>query len=431
MKNKIEKYLKSSFIKNVLVLVTGTALGQVINMILMPLITRMYGPVSYGLMGTFQTIITIISPIAALAYPIAIVLPDKDEIAQLIVKLSLIISTIISVISIIIVFFLKDEISAILNLKVNSNYLYFIPLVIIFATGLQVMDQWLIRKNQFGIFARINIITVLLINGGKLLVGSINPTAGVLIVFSSLTQGVNAFLFFVFSDKSIIKKSNVTENKVTLFEVAKKYRDFPIYRAPETFFNEAAGGLPLLLLTVFFGPQTAGYYSLARSVLGAPISLIGNAVGKVFFPKVTQSANEKKKIAPLVSNATLQLALISLIPFSIIILFGPQLFSFIFGSEWKVAGVYARWLALWSYTTFINRPSVQTLPILLRQKFLLQFTVTSLIIKLIGLIIGFYIFKSDLIAIILFTVIGASSNLYLIFSTIRDCRLFDKDIYPE
>lgn len=54
---------------------SGTAMAQVISMLLAPIITRLYGPEAYGMMGTFMAIIGIFTPIAALTYPIAIVLP--------------------------------------------------------------------------------------------------------------------------------------------------------------------------------------------------------------------------------------------------------------------------------------------------------------------------------------------------------------------
>src|SRR5699024_2347484 len=135
-----------------------------------------------------------------------------------------------------------------------------------------------------------------------------------------------------------------------------------------------------------------------------------------------EAANKKENMSKLILKATLALALVGLIPYGIIVLFGPFLFSFVFGSEWLVAGEYARWIALWSYSAFLNRPSVRSLPVLNAQRFHLIYTIFWTIIKLILLTIGYLVFNSDIIAIALFCLSGVVSNIILITYTNRLCR---------
>src|SRR5699024_9309969 len=105
-------------------------------------------------------------------------------------------------------------------------------------------------------------------------------------------------------------------------------------------------GLPTIVLAGYFGPASAGFYSVSRMVLGAPSQLIGKSVGDVFYPRINEAALNKENISNLIKKATLILALIGIIPFGLVILIGPNLFSFVFGNEWSVAGEYARWIAL-------------------------------------------------------------------------------------
>src|SRR5699024_264533 len=110
------KLTKKPFIRNVVVLASGTAAAQMISMLLSPVITRLYGPEAYGLMGTFMAIITIMGPIAALTYPIAIVLPKKDSDARGLIKLSLLITSIISILVALFILFFKNHIVNIFQL---------------------------------------------------------------------------------------------------------------------------------------------------------------------------------------------------------------------------------------------------------------------------------------------------------------------------
>src|SRR5699024_1825873 len=185
------------------------------------------------------------------------------------------------------------------------------------------------------------------------------------------------------------------------------------------FLNAASNRLPVLMLTAFFGPASAGFYSIGRTVLRLPTQLIGKSVGDVFYPRIAEAYNNKENIVNLIKRATLALAGVGIIPYGIIILFGPQLFSLVFGNDWVIAGEYARWLALWSFFGFINRPSVRSLAVLSAQKFHLLYTIGMLITRIIVLITGYYIFSSDTIAVALFGVSGAILNIGLIIFTLK------------
>src|SRR5699024_5384018 len=110
MKQKIQQLFQKNFIRNVILLATGTAGAQVVTVLASPFITRIYGPDAYGVLGTFTAMANIIIPVAALTYPIAIVLPKKDKEAIGIVKLSLIVTFIISAISLIVLMIFNEQI---------------------------------------------------------------------------------------------------------------------------------------------------------------------------------------------------------------------------------------------------------------------------------------------------------------------------------
>jgi len=427
MKKAMIDFFEKPFIRNVFIIASGTAMAQVVNMIFSPLITRIYGPEAYGLMGTFTAIIQIIGPIAALSYPIAIVLPKYDEEAKTIAKLSFFIVLANTIIISFLFFLFDDLILDIFNIGPISEFLYLIPVAVLSAGILQIIQQWLIRKNLFNISAKANLLETSFVNIGKLTTGLFYPYASVLVFFTAFRQGIRAVLMYVFSGKTKFKKifSLTNDNKNSILNQAKKHRDFPLYRTPEVTLSAVSSNTPVLLLTSFFGPAAAGFYSIARSVLGIPSTLIAKSVGDVFYPRVSKAAQNKQKITPLILKSTSYLALVGLIPYGIIMLLGPWLFSLVFGQDWTIAGQYARWVSLWSFFNFINRPSVQTLPVISAQRFQLIFTTSKLIITSLALLIGFFVFNSDIIAIALFGITGGLSYLTLIIITIFKSKKFD------
>lgn len=420
MKFNVFKLRKSKFVKNVAIMATGAAGAQAITMALSPFITRIYGPEAFGVLGTFNALVNIIVPISALTYPIAIVLPKSNQDGKGLMRLSLLVTSIITLISLLLIMFFSDVIISIFNLTEISSFLYLIPIIILLSGLMQVFEQWLIRTKQFTINARATFYHSIVINFSKVGIGYFYPFASVLVVLTAIGNGIRALLMVFFSKRVGNKyKGKNTENKKNLLRLAKEYYEFPLYRAPEVFLNSISNGLPVLMLTAFFGPASAGFYTIGRTVLSIPSRLVGKAIGDVFYPRAAEAVNKKQDISKLIKKSTLGMIAIGILPFGIIILFGPYLFSFVFGADWVTSGEYARWIALWAFSSFINRPSVRSLAVLNALKFHLLYSVIGLFVRVLSMIAGFYIFASDLIAVILFGISGTILNLALITLTVK------------
>lgn len=437
IKNKLNRETlislsRKKFVRNVFTVASGTAAAQVITMLFAPIITRLYGPESFGVLGVFTSIVSIVTPIAALTYPIAIVLPKEDSDAKNLIKLSLWIALVLSSIAALILLFFGGIVVNILQIQVLTPYLMLIPLVMLFASGLQIMQQWLIRKKQFYVRARVALIQALAVNSSKSFFGIFYPVATTLIIIATLGHAIHTLMlilgaWFVMNKTSQEDDENRINDHKPLRSIAKKYEDFPKYRAPEVLINGISQSLPVLILTAFFGPASAGFYAIGKKVLKLPTELIGNAIGDVFYPHISTAANNQEKISKIVKKATLTLTLVGVVPFGIMFVFGPVVFQFVFGSDWVVAGEYARWMALWSFFAFINKPSVKTLPVLSEQKFHLHISIISIVARLGGLLMGAYLLQNDLAAVVLYSLAGAIVNIVLISMTIKKSIFFDRN----
>lgn len=425
MRDKLNKISKKPFVRNVAIVATGTAAAQVIAMGFAPFITRIYGPEAFGILGVFLALIGTISPIAALTYPIAIVLPKTDADAIGLIRISLYIAVVIALIVGLILFFFNSQIVSLLQIETIASFLYLIPLVIIFAAMLQTAQQWTIRTKQFKIQAKVAFIQALILNSSKVGFGLFYPVAAVLIILSTLGSAMHALMLIIGASRSGFRQKTETTLATPTKDLAKQHMDFPLYRAPQVFINAISQGLPVLLLTSFFGPVSAGFYSLGRKVLSMPTQLIGQSVGDVFYPRITEAANNGENITRMIIQATLGLAVVGIIPFGIIIAFGPWLFGFVFGADWVVAGEYARWLAFWLFFVFMNRPSVVAIPVLKLQGSFLIYEVISILFKILTLFIGLYYFENDILAIALYSITGVIAYAFLIIWVIKSSKNYN------
>lgn len=423
---KFKKLTQSRFVRNMAIVATGTAGAQAITMAFAPIVTRLYGPEAFGLLGIFMAILAVMAPTAALTYPIAIVLPKKDADARGLAILSVMLAVAMSTLVLILVLVCGDWLADQFGAGDIRHYLWLIPFAMLFAALHQVFEQWLIRHHQFKVTARVAVTQSVVLNITKAGAGLLYPLAAVLIVLQALASALYALLLWLGVRKSNPFKS-IEKSSYSLKQLATKYRDFPLFRAPEVAIDALSQGLPVLMLAAFFGPASAGFYTLGRAVMGVPVSLLGKSVADVFYPHISQAANNGEAIYPLVRKATLLMAAIGFIPFAVVIAVGPWLFSLVFGSEWIVAGEYARWMAVWIFFSFINKPTVQVIPIIKAQLFNLITTICSLIIWAAALFFAYYFYKSDTVAIMLFSLAGALINLVLIIIVLEKCKAFDAE----
>src|SRR5690606_20139454 len=113
------------------------------------------------------------------------------------------------------------------------------------------------------------------------------PSAATLIIITTIGSAVHAFQLWLGIKGSAEKKFSLFKPLASVKKLratASSYKDFPFYRSPQVLIFNVSDALPVLMLAAFFGPAAAGFYSLSRSILGAPVTLIGRAVGQVFYP---------------------------------------------------------------------------------------------------------------------------------------------------
>lgn len=419
----INKYKKNKFVRNVFAVASGTVAAQFINILLSPIITRIYGPEAFGVLGVFNSVLNIFVPVVALTLPIAIVLPKEEEEAITIAKVSFKIVILISILVAISLIVSKNFVVKILSIELLSSYLWLIPITMLLSGSLQISQQWAVRNKLFSLKAKTQVIVIIFTNIFQILFGLVNPSAFVLLIIHSVGQGLHAFIL-VWKEK--LAKLLISSHKQNDTVILKRYIDFPLYRAPQMLINGVSQSLPVIILTYFYGPSAAGFYAIGKKVLGLPSQIIGQAIGDVFYPHINDVANSKSSITNSIIKATMVLFVVGIIPFGLIFAYGPQLFGFVFGKEWIQAGEYARWLSLWSFFLFINNPSVRALPVLSAQRFHLSITIISIFIRAAALIVGGLYYSSDIICIILYSITSALINIYIIFGTIRKSKRFDE-----
>jgi lipopolysaccharide exporter len=181
-----------------------------------------------------------------------------------------------------------------------------------------------------------------------------------------------------------------------IFTNLKRYRKFPLVDSWSSFINNLSWQLPSLMLLYFFSATVVGYYSLSNRIIVLPMTLIGSAIGQVFYQRTAELRSDPEKLSKSVELVLHRLAAIGLFPAVVLGIAGPELFSIVFGSDWYEAGRYAQILSPWMFVLFISSPISNLFATLERQELALIVNVIILITRFGALVTG-----------------GLSGNIYL------------------
>lgn len=346
---------KSEFGRNVLTLMTGTTIAQAIPIAISPILTRIYTPEDLGIFALYMSIASIISVIATGRYELAIMLPKKDDDAINVVVLSILISFFVSLLSLIIVFVFNAQITNLLGNPEIASWLYFIPVSVLLTGLYQSFNYWSNRKKQYKRLATSRVLQSGITATTNLGMGFGGLGSSGLIFGSVLGQGIATMIL----GKIIWKEDkNRLESikRLKIFAMTKRYVKFPKFDILASLSNVSSHQITHILFNTFFNSSIAGYYYFTQRILGLPITFIASAIADVFRQSATMEYRLHGNAKQIYISTFKKLFILSFFPSLLLYFFAIDIFIFVFGETWKIAGEYAKILSPMLFLRFISSP---------------------------------------------------------------------------
>ncbi len=422
----IHRLKKSFFVRNILVVMSGTAAAQVIGFALTPIISRFFSPSDFGVFGSFNSVAGIIAAGVTLQYTQAIMLPKQKEDAINLFVVSCLCTCIVAFLCLIGCVVVPTA----LNGLMKTNGIWALGLLVV-ATTISGLNEscgaWCVRVKAFKRTSASQVIRSLSSNGTQIGLGYFRA-GGAGLIISSILADILASLNLarvVFRDLGELYR-NIRWKRMK--QLAKDYSDFPMYSASMNVINSLSLGLPVLLLAYFYGIAVAGAYAFGMRILSVPMGFVLTALRQVLFQKAAETHNDGERLMPLYVKITSGLFALTLLPSLVIFIWAPQLFAWVFGSQWHLAGEFARSLMLWMMFMFCNLPAVLFSRIIRIQRKMFVFDIIVLSARAIVLFVG-GMYLSAVYTILLISLVGAILNIVFIFIVGR--LLMRKEGAPE
>ena len=418
--------VKKSFLKNVLLLVGGTTLAQVISILASPILTRLYTPLEYGVFALFTSVCAIFAIISSLTLEQAISLPHSNNTASGLFKLAVII--LICVVTIVLVLTSIAHFGNWDSVRTKfSDSVLLIPIVVFFTGLFMISSFWAIRHNHYENISKAKVVQVLTQVAGQILL-SIQTGTG--LIFGYMIGIVSSSSYLLLLNRKFNKISRVSWLRV--YASLRRYRRFPIFSTWEVLFNALSLHSAPIIFALFMGSANAGFFALSFRIMSLPVSIIGTAVGHGLYGKAAD-LKSKSFASALLEKIVVNLFNLALVGFIPIFLFAPDLFSFAFGAGWEMSGIIAQWIAIWVVFQLVASPLSAMFPIYEQQVqgLVWQFL---LVVSRLGALYLAYLKQDFMLAVALYCCVSAVAYLILLLWVallveISIVRLFSKLIF--
>ena len=393
---------KGEFARNVLTVMSGTTIAQAIPVAISPILTRLYTPAELGVLALYVSVIAVGSVLATGRYELAVIIPRGEREAFDIVVLAVSLALFVCGVAWLgVAFFGTAVMSAIPAAGNLGPWLYVLPVSIFLTAAYQSLTYWSNRHKRYRMLATSKVGQSGAMCATQVGLGLAGAGPAGLIGGYVLGQiAANTLLARSLRRGSGLGTTWPSRSRVC--SVARRHQDFPRFMIAGQLANVASSQMPVVLLSLLYGPAVAGFYSLAERVLVVPSSIIGSAIGDVYRQQAAQQYNATGNCRALYLRTARRLALIAIVPLLVVVASAPWLFSVLFGSTWREAGEITALLGGMVLFQVVSSPLSQT--VLLAQMYRLDmiWQLARLVLAAGSLYVGYLLSESYKLSIILY-----------------------------
>lgn len=336
---------RQGFRGNLLALLSGTTIAQVLGLACMPLLTRIYEPSAFGRFGIYFAMVAIFGTLGTGRFELTTILPESISEAK---KLWRVCFLLISAFTVIMAVALWMLLPFFIHQLDNISQLEFWSSVIfgIFFIGVaESLIQWHNRLKNYRTLAIKNIIE-------RITVIAFSIAFGLTFLFESgLIWAQNLAILSVVIFLLLKTKNDPPYSepllKNELFSLLNRYRDFPLMQGWSAVLLMIGTQIPTILFGSFFSIEETGHINLAYRILEAPVSLLAVSFATTYYQYTSRLSLPELRES---FSKSVRFMMIYLSPvFLTFALFAPQAFRIVFGEEWLDAGRFAGPLAFLAF----------------------------------------------------------------------------------
>lgn len=386
------KQTQNRFFQSVAILFTGSVLAQLISFAAMPVISRLFSPEDNAYFGLFIKLATMIATVSTARLEFVFPTLKAEHHAFALYKIAFRLSFFLSIgllfLALASLFFLEkksvDDIALLLS----------VPLGVLVISWFNLGNNWELREEGFVNISRANVLLSFVGGVGKIAVGFFYASSWVLIVttiFAYLFASLGFLKKFFQTKSKYLIRTNSPKSKYLLYK-NRDFYTFNLFHVLMDLIRES--GIYIFLLSQY-GKFDSGSFDFGNRMLKLPVLIIAGSMAQVFFKKAQDKIHQHQSIKELSNQILLTSLGIALVTYIVVFFFAEDLFAWVFGAKWKIAGQFSILMTPWLLLNFIFTP-FSYLPILMKKQRTFFWINTISIIVLIPIVLLAYYFKFNI-----------------------------------
>ncbi|ANH38197.1 Polysaccharide biosynthesis protein [Nocardioides dokdonensis FR1436] len=337
--------------KSVVQVAGGNVSAQVLALLALPLLSRLYSPEAFGALSVVVAVSMLLSSIMTLRLEAAIANALDAAHAKALARLGLCVSGVIATL-LLVVGYMYD--GSYISLALSTHYLRWTILCTLLTSAFVILSQLFIWEGKFRLLGWRSFWQGLVATLASLLLGVAG--VGIGLIAGQILGRIAAI--------SVMAAPPRGRGRSIPFSRAIRIPglwQYPVLFTPAALLNIAGSQLPLLLTAAWFGAEAAGLLGVAQRVLVIPAAVVGLAISQVFLGKLAEIRRSSKPDQGTLTRSILAI----LIPIGAAITLAAivlaPLADWMLGEEWAGVSDYIRATSVVFGFSFIAAPLQQVL----------------------------------------------------------------------
>lgn len=332
-------------INKISTLIAGSAFAQFISFAAAPILTRLYSPEDFGTLSILSGWVGVLAVLVTGKYSEAIVLQKKESDAVNLFALSVIITVIFFSLTGLFLYLYSEQIRALHDLKKIYDW-YCILILLVLVNGLQqAASGWVNRGEKYNTITACKVIQVLAISTTAIVMPIVGFGGG--LIWGELAGALLACVYIYYEITPDLKSLGGNVSMGRMKELSMRHVVFPTINLLHSLSDVFQVTGVVFLISINYGDRVLGCYALAMKVMRAPISMITSSVAQVLYVRLINDFNSGRDMRVLLNKFMIIVGVGVLPVYTALMLFGAPLFEYLFGSQWRDAGVYVQLLSPW------------------------------------------------------------------------------------
>lgn len=414
---------RSDFARSVAILAGSTAVGHALTIAASPILTRIYAVEHFGYLQVYSSVMTFVIGLVALRFEYALLLPPDLDTAAAILVAGFAAVTIVSGVLAAGAAVAISTAVPLGPLEMLRSYLWIIPVAAFGAGAYQIASFWMFRQREYAEAARTKVVQSAAQVAVQLGLGVLGIEPAGLLIGDAVGRSVGGFRLarrVLVTQCHRIRSVRWKKLATTL----RRYRAFPVVSSSSTILNTSGSAVPMLMLAAYYGPRVVGMMALVGRVVELPSIFVGQAVSQVYSSEVARLIHTSPhSLVSLFTRSAGKLVRNGVLPYLLLVPVGPWLFEFVFGTQWREAGVYTSMLSPIYFVGFVAWPFMPTLTIIEKQSWQLAWDAGRLCLTAGAVYVAHRLALSARWAVALYggaLLFGYASHLFLSWIALRE-----------